>query len=75
MAQDEGDIELDDPQAAFLPCECTSAPHTKPQHTEAFPELPAGLLLTVIKAIPLIWIGEVISEILKTWPIFVPYLQ
>lgn len=57
---------LDDPQAAFQPCECTSAPHMKPQYTEAFSELPAGLLLTVTEVFPLIWV-EVIAQILKTF--------
>lgn len=37
----------------------------KPQYTEAFSELPAGLLLTVTKAIPLICGGEAISEFSK----------
>lgn len=75
MAQDKEEVELDDPQAAFQPCACTSAPHMKPQYTEAFSELPAGLLPTVTEAIPLIWVGEVISEILKARPILLPHLQ
>lgn len=66
MAQDEGKVESDDPRAAFQPCECIPAPHVKPQCTGVFSELPAGLPLTVTKAIPLIWVGEVISQILKT---------